>query len=362
MRVLVAGWVGSTNLGDELVLAGLRGILDRLGVAVHVLSRDPAHSRDHHGVPATRDTDLSGSWRVLRSADAVAFGGGGLVHDVTSPFNLPYHLSRVWAAEATRTPWAGVGLGVGPLGTRLGRRLARSLRRAVAVSVRDPDSAALLERIGVPGAVTAADLALHLPRPRVEVEDVVTVSLRPWSGGGGGLLPVAQRPPEQQTPAWFLAHAARALDAVADASGLTIRFVALQTDRDHAVHLQVADRMRHDPQLVVPTLDSVVGEIGRGRAVVAMRYHAAIAATLAGRPVVGIGYTPKVDALAADLGAGARLLRWEPDDLGRLPDAIAAVLGRDADVDAGHAALVARGAGNLAVVERLLDAAGRPAP
>jgi polysaccharide pyruvyl transferase CsaB len=357
MRVLVAGWVGSTNLGDELVLAGFRHLSAHLGLSVHALSRDPAATTTTHGVPATADTDLTGSGRIVRSAHAVVFGGGGLVQDETSPFNLPYHLSRVWGAQLARVPWAGLGLGVGPLSTRLGRTLAGTLRRAVAVSVRDRPSAELLAQVGVPGAVPAADLALHLPRPRVEVEDVVTVSLRPWAGSGASWLPVGLRRTGDATPDWFLDRAARALDDIATRTGLGVRLVALQTDRDHELHQRVAERMTTAPELRVPTLATVVDEVARGRVVVAMRYHAAIAGVLGGRPVVGIGYSPKVTALADDLQAGARLLRWDAEELAGLADAVETVLGQDEAVEAGYERLAARGVGNRQVLERLLAAA-----
>lgn len=98
--------------------------------------------------------------------------------------------------------------------------------------------------------------------------------------------------------------------------------MALQTDRDALLHEQIAARMSTPTELVVPTLDTVLHEVGRGRVVVAMRYHAGIAATLAGRPSVLVGYSPKVDALAATLGTGAAHLPFDTDVLRRLDEAI----------------------------------------
>lgn len=357
MRVAIAGWTGSTNLGDELVLAGLRVLLAERGVTAHALSRAPEATEEAHGLLATGDTDLSGTRRLLRSADAVVFGGGGLVQDETSPFNLPYHLSRTWLARAVGTPWAGIGLGAGPLTTGIGRGLARTLRSAVGLSVRDPYSAEVLRTARVRDVTVASDLALHLPRPTVEAEDVATVSLRFWSGSGGSYLPVAMRRTTDETPAWFIDEAATALDSVADRTGLSVRLVALQTDRDHEIHERVAERMHNPADLRVPTLDTVVDEIARGRVVVAMRYHAAIAATLAGRPVVGIGYSPKVEGLVSELGRGAQVLRWAPGALAGLPGAIDAVRAYPDEIEVGYAALVERGRGNHHVLDHLLDTA-----
>lgn len=362
MRALVAAWVGSTNLGDELVFAGLRRHLAVRGVAATAITVDPLRTIEDHDVDTVDHDDPAGIWSAVGRADVVVFGGGGLLQDETSPFNLPYHLARLWTARLRRTPWAGVGLGAGPLRTALGRRLvAASLRSAVGLSVRDRHSAQLLERLRVRGVTEAADLALALPEPAVEVEDVVTACLRPWNGSGG-VLPASVRARRDPTPDWFVPAAAAALDRLAKDSGLRVRLVALQADRDGALHEQVAGRMDAAVTLARPGLDDVVAEVARGRIVVSMRYHGGIAATLGGRPAVLLGYSPKVDALAGDLGGGAVGLGWSRDDLDRLPAAASGLLGdprAEEAIVAARVRLKDREGRNGDVIDRLLEAASR---
>src|SRR5688572_2849834 len=126
MRVLVAAWVGSTNLGDELIFAALVRKLRARGVDVTAVSVDPAATTAAHGVAAVAHSDLNGLWRALSECDAVVFGGGGLLQDETSPFNLPYHLSRLWLARLRSRRAVAVGVGAGRLDTAVGRRLVRS--------------------------------------------------------------------------------------------------------------------------------------------------------------------------------------------------------------------------------------------
>ncbi|MGH3442668.1 MAG: polysaccharide pyruvyl transferase family protein [Nitriliruptorales bacterium] len=362
MRALVAGWIGSTNLGDELVFAGLRRHLAARGVEVTAIAVDPLRTIEDHGVRTADHDDPAGIWGAVGRADVLVFGGGGLLQDETSPFNLPYHLARVWAGRLRHIPWAGVGLGAGPLRTVLGRRLvAASLGSATALSVRDNHSARLLEGLRIRDVTEAADLALALPEPAVEVEDTATVCLRPWSGAGG-LLPVSVRARRDPTPEWFVPAAAAALDRLAKESGLRIRLVALQADRDGPLHDEVAARMDAAVTVARPGLEDVVAEIARGRIVVSMRYHGGIAAVLGGRPAVLLGYSPKVDALADELGAGAVGLGWSPDDLHRLVEAASALLGdpRAEEAVAGaRARLQERERRNGEVIDRLLDAASR---
>lgn len=358
MRVLVAGWIGSTNLGDELVFSGLRRLLASHGTRVAAISIDPAATRSAHGVGAVGHLDVPALLRATDEADAVVFGGGGLVQDDSSALNLPYHLARVVLARARRRPYAGVGLGVGGLSTRAGRGLVHAvLQQAVGIAVRDRASAELLEAVGVPGALVSADLAFAVAPPAVpEQEDRLVVMLRPWSSERSRLPAAAQA---DRTPEVHLDALARALDAAATRTGLQIEFVALQRDRDDAVHAEVAARMSTPTTRTVPTLAELLPTVARARAVVAMRYHGGIAATLAGIPSVLIGYAPKVEALAGELGSGGKVLGWDPADLADIPEALNAVLPHGRAVTRTRADLQARQAGNRDVLERLLMAADR---
>jgi polysaccharide pyruvyl transferase CsaB len=358
VRVLVAGWVGSTNLGDELVLAGLLRHLRAVGAVPVVLSVDPTATARVHGVEAVPSGGPPSLLAAAGNADALVLGGGGLLQDETSPFNLPFHLARSWAAAARRLPRAGVGLGAGRLGTAVGRGLVRASLRGMPVSVRDAPSADLLASLGLPRPVVAADLAMALPDVDVEARDRVVVCLRPWTGGGG-LLPAsvrARRRPADDEPA--LRTTARELDRLHRTTGLVPHLVALQADRDGPLHEALADRMTEPVTTARPDLASLPAELGSGRVVVAMRYHGALCAVLAGRPAVLVGYSPKVDALAGELGAAGRLLPWRPGGLAGTVEAVQAVAG--ADTGEARQRLRTREAGNLAVLHRFMSTSDVP--
>ena len=355
MRLLVAGWIGSTNLGDELVFAGMRHLLERRGIRPVAVSQDPAATRTDHGVNAVAGTDPYALARAIGQADAVILGGGGLLQDDSSVLNLPFHLSRVALARGRRTPFAGVGLGVGGLSTTLGRSLVRrAMRSAVAISVRDQPSAELLAEVGVPGAVLAADTAFAVPAPAAAAEDRLVVCLRRWGGAGSRLPASLQGDP---TPRPQVEALAKGLDASAEALGLAVRFVAFQRDRDDALHRRVAQHMHSPVSFATPGLSTVLEEVAASRAVVSMRYHGGIAATLVGRPVVLIDYASKVAALATELGQGVRLHAWDTDDLAAIPSSLTQVLDHVGDVEAARERLVQRQTGNARVIDRLLDAA-----
>ncbi len=372
MRILVCGWVGSTNLGDEVVFSGVHAAIQAAfgpDTSIAAVSTVPAATRASHGIAAIDHRRLDLVARAARSADLVVLGGGGLIQDETSPFNLPYHLSRAWLAQLGSTPWVGLALGVGRLDTGLGRRLATTLRGAANVTVRDQPSRDLLADLGVPARL-AADAAFHLaapaphnpPEPELEVQPVggseaIVVSLRPWSGPGGR-LPVAWRRVADDPEDTIVAPAAAALDRAARRTGLPIRLVAFQTDRDAALHERIAARMETPAALVVPDREGALAQATNARVVVAMRYHAGIAAVLAGRPSVLVGYSPKVDTLAEELGDGATHLPFGPEAFARLDERIVNQLARpgaDEAVVKARDRLIARAQVNVDV---LREAAG----
>jgi polysaccharide pyruvyl transferase WcaK-like protein len=199
-----------------------------------------------------------------------------------------------------------------------------------------------------------ADLAFGLAPPQAEPADTVAVCLRSWSGAGGR-LPVGWRRPA--SPDWFVARAAGAVDQLVDATGLAVRLVAFDPARDEALLREVADRCRHGAEVVLPSLASVLEEVASSRVVVAMRYHAAVAAALAGRPAVLLGYSPKVEALAASLGAAAAIVPWSDEGMASLAARVEAVAARGDDMCEAAARLREAEKVNGHAIDRLLERA-----
>jgi polysaccharide pyruvyl transferase CsaB len=350
-RCTVAAWIGSANLGDELVFAALAAQLAARGATVEAVSVDPAATSAVHGVIAHRRAQLL---RPGAGTAATVLGGGGILQDETSTLNLDLHLMPVATARVRRAPIAGVGLGAGPLETRTGRFRVRTALAGVPLAVRDAASADLLVRVGLPRPTVAADLSLSLPPPSAGPEDRIVVCLRPWSGHRHR---VPARLRRHRPDDRFAIGTAHALDELSAATGLPVHLVAFDAPKDGPLHEEVAARMRTTPTLISPTLHGVLDEVAASRLVVSMRYHGGMAAVLAGRPAVLVGYSPKVDALALELGRGAAARRWSPDGLGDLAVAATQVLDRGDEVVAARAALVEREQANGRLLDQLLERA-----
>ncbi len=353
-QATVAGWVGSANLGDELVFSILRGLLADRGVSVSVPSLKPAETTATHGVEAFGHLNPVSLHYHLRAADAMVFGGGGLLQDETGVWNLPYHLGRVRAAQRTATPWAGIGLGAAGLTTRLGRsQVRRALVGHTAIAVRDEASADALSTLGIERVVHSADLAwLADPPTSTAATGTLGVCLR--APQTARLLPAAVGPRGRLTED-LAAAIAKALDATASATGLTTRFIAFEAGADDLVHRQVADHMETPVETEAPGLSDVLGIVGSTEAMVTMRYHGAVAAALSGTGVVTLDFSPKLGSLAADLGAACcHLSPSSPEGLSRLPGAVSAALAARGALPGAVERLRALAVRNVDVLDDLL--------
>jgi len=351
-RVTVAGWVGSTNLGDELLFRVLRGLLADRGVTVGAPSVDPVSTTTVHDVEAFGHFGPSALRRSLVTSDAFVFGPGGLLQDETSIWNLPYHLRRLRSVRRVGIPWAGIGLGADGLITERGRsRVRQALVGHTAIAVRDEPSAEALRALGVDRVVRSADLAFLAEPPTISKDGALGVCLRaPQSGRlRPGVLDTGRTWSEDRAAAL-----AAALDDTCRDTGLTTRFVALDAPTDSVLHRQVADRMATPAEVVEPDLDGVVGALARVDAVATMRYHGAVLAALSGAAVVALPYSPKLRSLANDLGPGATVHEGEA---GGLVAAVSSVLtGRSHLADAVYYLRTLAGR-NIDVLDSLLEAA-----
>lgn len=306
--VVISGYYGFGNAGDEAILAGITQSLSALqpGLSFVVLSGDPAATGREHGLPAISRTDARAVWAAIGQSRLVISGGGSLLQDVTSPFTLPYYLGVVAMGLLRRRPVACCAQGIGPVQTALGRLLLRSVvSRVPLVTVRDADSAATLAGLGVrrPQVVVTADAALALAPGQAERgrQHLAAAGLR--VGAGTPLIGVSVRAWERNNPHLFAALAA-AVDRLAQSEGGAVVLIPMQSPGDLPATAAVRERLQ-SPALVFDAggaYRQVLDVVAALDVMVGLRYHALVFAAMAGVPPVGISYDPKVDGFLRSLG------------------------------------------------------------
>jgi polysaccharide pyruvyl transferase CsaB len=337
-RILIAGYYGFHNLGDEAILEGTVSLLSRSGLGpLRVLSGNPAETGARHGIEAVPLGDLKKVEEAIASSDLLLWGGGGLIHDYwgfapRELFDGTGHAPAVFL----RLPWLASLLGVPsvawaqgftpPAKEETARALLASLSACSATIVRDEESRTTLRRLGHSGPILELpDAAFALPAvppsPRGEQRfPVVAVAPRPWPFG---------------PPAWS-ERVAEGLVLASSRYGARFELLPFQHEPDFAATDDRAfcqtleNRLRSagvGATVVEPkTPREAIERMASADVVVAQRYHAAIFAAKAGRPMVTLSYDPKVAALARDFTIEACRLELDRFDGESLAAAIGAAL------------------------------------
>jgi polysaccharide pyruvyl transferase CsaB len=324
MRLVISGYYGYGNAGDEALLAGMLRLLraERGDLDITVLSGDPPETERLHDVRSVHRARPSAVSAIARS-DGLISGGGGLLQDRTSARPVLYYGGITQLARWTGRPYVVYAQGLGPIRRPLNRRVAAQvLTRASYVSLRDEESAALARELGVRCPIDVApDPALALAAPASERGERLVVAVR-----GKDVRPAE-------------------LAAIRDALGRLaadhpVVAISMHGPADHAASAAVVADI--PGAVVVPseaTYSELLGIVGTAALVIGVRLHALVFAAVAGVPAVGVSYDPKVDAFARVVGqpvAGHLGTGLDPADI---VAAARASLAQDLDA---YAARVAR--------------------
>lgn len=304
-RIVLSGYYGFGNVGDEAVLSGIVATLNELGVdaKLTVLSADPERTmREHPGVDAAPRMKLSPIVRALRGADLFISGGGSLFQDATSVQSPYYYLGVLRLAQMLSRKSMIYAQGVGPLirpAIRCGVR--KAFDKADAITVRDADSKALLEEIGVRSDVQVVADPSFLVEPDLEAADKLIADA---GLAGKKLIGIALRqwPGHEQ----WITEAATQVVAACERIGAQAVFIPMQESEDAQVGIGA-------PVLLHGGVPEVAkGLIARCDLIVGMRLHALIFAASCGVPFVPISYDPKVSAFAGAAGCATGVSVGDP--------------------------------------------------
>ncbi len=332
-KLLITGYYGYGNAGDEAILSGmvadLRQVID--DVELCVVSADPKTTQKLHNVHTLKQSDVKSLIEAVRDSDLVILGGGGLFHDywrfdphkmmTDEQDGLAYYLSVPQLAALHSVPCMLYGVGFGPLGdASINDQIVRALSMCQLITVRDRESVDVLRStgmtklIGDQHIVQTADPAFNMPLSSKEnaiqvlIKNSVpldaprmAVNLRYWDFG--------------VKPDDWEAEVAQALDMWIAKNDGHVVFVPFQEGAhppygdDSAVCERVRDRMQRSGSaslLEVFTLPGMLPDLfTHVDIVLTMRTHGAVFSLLSGTPVVGLAYDPKVSALLHEFGLGS---------------------------------------------------------
>jgi polysaccharide pyruvyl transferase CsaB len=165
--IVIAGYYGFENAGDELILSALTGGIKEINktIKMTVLSATPKKTELFYDVKAVNRWNPLKVLKAIAGADLLVFGGGGLLQDITSTASILYYYSLIVIAEIFNKKVFMLAQGIGPIVKKSNKRRARRILSWVdRITVRDEESAQILQQYKIKGLnlTTTADLVLSL--------------------------------------------------------------------------------------------------------------------------------------------------------------------------------------------------------
>lgn len=344
-KILIAGYYGFGNVGDEAILrailTGLRR--QRKDIEFIVISGNPENTIADFNVHSIDWKDVEALLSAAKESDLIILGGGGLFQDywgvpentalTASHWGISYYSAMGMLAILYQKPFMIYSVGVGPVLSEEGKQLTHwTFDIASACTVRDPESRDLLVSLGVPEekVVIAPDPVLTLELEVVAAAEILrthgidpesppllAVCIRNWGEGEGA-------------DQWKRELAA-ALDDFLQSHDVQIIFIPFQIgshtlENDHSVALDVVSMMvKQDKVCLFSEAYSpavVGGLISHCHLVVGMRLHSLIFAANAEVPAIALVYDPKVGNFMRSLGLSEYALELQSLSMGQLSDAL----------------------------------------
>ena len=332
-RILISGYYGFNNIGDESILKAVVESLrmDIDDVEITVLSQNPTDTAERFSVTAVDRRSFKAIIPAIHNCDLLISGGGSLLQDVTSRKSILYYLLIMQFARIMRKPFFIYSQGIGPIKSDFNKKLtARVLRKAGGIVVRDEFSKEFLSEIGIPleRIVITADPVLAIPKVELDsgyeilrsstansktadtstdydiFESEETVSKNISYVG----FAIKDSDPSSE----FIAEICDSIEWMIRERGYKAVLIPFHFSQDVAVveHMEkVLTARGFDEDIICLKqkylTDEMLSIIGNMDLLVGVRLHALIHAAIMEVPMMAISYDPKVNSFMHSIGMKA---------------------------------------------------------
>lgn len=295
-KILIAGYYGFSNSGDDAVLASICRDIEKKGsdYEARILSNMPAKTEADYHFPAVDRTNLFVVIKEIIKAEVLLMGGGSLLQDVTSSRSLYYYLVLLVIAKLFNTKTILYANGIGPIRKKHNRFMAKLvINRVSLITLREKLSYDELVKMGVnkPDIYVTSDPVFNLEVKKRNIQAIfedegipadkplVAIFFRTWGKHTG-----------------YIKKTAKLCDYIMDNYGMNVLFVPMKHPSDLKVSEAIGNLMKATPYYLKKKYDSdtLIELIGETKFVISMRLHALLYAAIKNIPMIGFVYDPKV--------------------------------------------------------------------
>lgn len=290
-KVLIIGYYGAGNLGDEVLLDATINLLSKTydSPEITVLTGDIEDTTKNREVDGLYRNDYLQIIRNIKNSDIIIGGGGSMLQNVTSNKSLVYYLGILRLAKLLGKKVALLGNGIGPLNTSFYQRLTKSvLKRLDAIVLRDKDSYNLLKDFGLTNIHLGNDLVYTLNGMKIStrLDRKILINLRQWSYNRS-----------------FIETIERLIEELIEAD-FEVTLVSFQSGNDDLILKDLYNKINSHKLNYFESekYDKIIREISSAELFIGMRLHGLIFSSICNTPFIGLSYDPKVSSLCSNLG------------------------------------------------------------
>ncbi len=306
--VLISGYYGFKNLGDELILESLIEQLRQINpkIDITVLSADPKYTSSVFNVDSINRYDIPRIWIALLKAKLLISGGGGLFQDKTSIKSPIYYGLIILLAKLVKVKTLIYAQGLGPLNSWWAKFITKSsLSMADIITLRDFESVAMANSFDLKTLLTA-DPVWGLSKLQTYPDNLSNIQAIKENYPNSKLIGVSLRTDTHLDQKGLLNLAESLNEILSD--NFVIVLLPLQKDQDYDILLEFSALLNKNiacevltvyPKDITPSY--YLDIFKEFHLVIAMRLHALILSLKCGINVFGLSYDPKVTALLKQL-------------------------------------------------------------
>lgn len=303
MKVLLSGYYGFDNAGDEAVLyAIIQSLREAVpNIEITVLSNQPEKTATQFHVQAVDRWGKMALLKAVKNCDIFISGGGSLLQDVTSKNGILYYLGLIKLAQIMKKKVMIYAQGIGPVNNGRNRKLVRKILNKVdIITVRDLESRMELMQMGVYREVmVCSDPVMGISADEIDAEagkrklvqnGVAAENEKP-------ILVVAARKWDNDEK--LFGEIATYCDVVAQ-NGWQIVFLPFHYPEDIAAGEKIKAKMQ-EPNFAVALKENYTPQetmeiLKNANMILGMRLHSLIMGAVMQKPMIALSYDPKVSS------------------------------------------------------------------
>ena len=288
-KILISGYIGFGNFGDEAILKCLISYLKSKNAEISVLSNAPNETAREYSIKAYKFNSPLQIIMAILSCNVLFSGGGSLLQNNTSNKSLIYYLLIIWFAKLIGKKVVIFAQGLeGIKGKKMLNFASKILKKCDLITVRDKNSKAIANKMGLESNLVC-DPFYDTKLPPYEPKGQVGIQVRSC---------------KYMHPLFPENLANRIVEFFGDRP---IKIFVFQEKEDRNISTELMTLLQKKSKNInveiIPNsgIESIVNHFKELEYLISMRYHACLLGTMYGIKTMPVVYDDKILTFAKEV-------------------------------------------------------------